>query len=184
MPATIDDVREAIGRLRAKGERPTNQNIRAILGYGSFEKLAPVFVWLLENGLKRDGRLLVIGGGVLQDIGCFIASVLFRGVRWEFIPTTLLAQCDSCIGSKSSINIESYKNQIGTFYAPDRVLLVTQALQTLPWDEVRSGLGEVIKLHLIAGDEPFCRIMKLLASVRIAASASGIINSVHNGGGG
>jgi 3-dehydroquinate synthase len=136
----------------------------------SFEKLAPVFVWLLENGLKRDGRLLVIGGGVLQDIGCFIASVLFRGVRWEFIPTTLLAQCDSCIGSKSSINIESYKNQIGTFYAPDRVLLVTQALQTLPWDEVRSGLGEVIKLHLIAGDEPFCRIMKLLASVRTDAA--------------
>jgi len=132
----------------------------------SFEKLTPVLVWLLENGLKRDGRLLVIGGGVLQDIGCFIASVLFRGVRWEFIPTTLLAQCDSCIGSKSSINIQSYKNQIGTFYAPDRVLLVTPILQTLPWDEIRSGLGEVIKLHLIAGEEPFGRIMKLLARVR------------------
>jgi 3-dehydroquinate synthase len=132
----------------------------------SFEKLTPVFVWLLENGLKRDGRLLVIGGGVLQDIGCFIASVLFRGVRWEFIPTTLLAQCDSCIGSKSSINIQSYKNQIGTFYAPDRVLLVTQVLQTLPWDEVRSGLGEVLKLHLIAGEEPYRRVMKLLAHAR------------------
>ena len=136
----------------------------------SFEKLTPVFVWLLENGLKRDGRLLVIGGGVLQDIGCFIASVLFRGVRWEFIPTTLLAQCDSCVGSKSSINIQSYKNQIGTFYAPDRIVLVTQMLQTLPWDEVRSGLGEVIKLHLIAGEEPFGRIMKLLAGVRTDAS--------------
>jgi len=136
----------------------------------SFEKLTPVFVWLLENGLKRDGRLLVIGGGVLQDIGCFIASVLFRGVRWEFIPTTLLAQCDSCIGSKSSINIESYKNQIGTFYAPDRVLLVTQTLQTLPRDEVRSGLGEVIKLHLIAGEEPFRRIMKLLPNVQTDAT--------------
>jgi 3-dehydroquinate synthase len=136
----------------------------------SFEKLTPVFVWLLENGLKRDGRLLVIGGGVLQDIGCFIASVLFRGIRWEFIPTTLLAQCDSCIGSKSSINIQSYKNQIGTFHAPDRILLVTQVLQTLPWDEVRSGLGEVIKLHLIAGEQPFDRIMKLLVNVRTDAT--------------
>ena len=52
----------------------------------SFEKLTPLFVWLLKNGLKRDGRLLVIGGGVVQDIGCFIASVLFRGVKWELIP--------------------------------------------------------------------------------------------------
>ena len=133
----------------------------------SFEKLAPVFVWLLENGLKRDGRLLVIGGGVLQDIGCFIASVLFRGVRWELIPTTLLAQCDSCIGSKSSINIQSYKNQIGTFYPPDRVLLVTDLLRTLPWDEVRSGMGEVIKLHLLAGEEPFRRLSQNLDRVRI-----------------
>ena len=132
----------------------------------SFEKLAPVFVWLLENGLKRDGRLLVIGGGVLQDIGCFIASVLFRGVRWELIPTTLLAQCDSCIGSKSSINIQSYKNQIGTFYPPDRVLLVTDLLRTLPWDEVRSGMGEVIKLHLLAGEEPFRRLSQSLNRVR------------------
>jgi len=132
----------------------------------SFEKLTPVFVWLLENGLKRDGRLLVIGGGVLQDIGCFIASVLFRGVKWELIPTTLLAQCDSCVGSKSSINIASYKNQIGTFYAPDRVLLIPTILKSLPWDEVRSGLGEVIKLHLIAGEEPFRCVMKLLPNVQ------------------
>ena len=137
----------------------------------SFERLAPVFVWLLENGLKRDGRLLVIGGGVLQDIGCFIASVLFRGVRWEFIPTTLLAQCDSCIGSKSSINIQSYKNQIGTFYAPDRVLLLSGILRTLPWDEVRSGLGEVIKLHLIAGEEPFQKVIKLLDNARTDVNA-------------
>jgi 3-dehydroquinate synthase len=132
----------------------------------SFERLAPVFVWLLENGLKRDGRLLVIGGGVLQDIGCFIASVLFRGVRWELIPTTLLSQCDSCIGSKSSINIQSYKNQIGTFYPPDRVLLVTDFLRTLPWDEVRSGMGEVIKLHLLAGEDRFRWLSERLDRVR------------------
>jgi 3-dehydroquinate synthase len=132
----------------------------------SFERLTPVFVWLLENGLKRDGRLVVIGGGVLQDIGGFIASVLFRGIRWELVPTTLLAQCDSCIGSKSSINIASYKNQIGTFHAPDRVLLATSVLRTLPWDEVRSGLGEVIKLHLLAGENEFRWVMPKLAGVR------------------
>lgn len=125
----------------------------------SFEVLTPLFLELLQRGLKRDGVIVVIGGGVLQDIGCFIASVLFRGVRWELIPTTLLAQADSCIGSKSSINIGSYKNQIGTFYPPHRVLLSAGVLDTLPWDEIRSGMGEVIKLQLLAGEDGFRELM-------------------------
>lgn len=131
----------------------------------SFELLTPLFVWLLQNGLRRDGSLLVVGGGVLQDIGCFIASVLFRGLRWELIPTTLLAQCDSCIGSKSSINIQSYKNQIGTFYSPHRVRLIFSMLKTLPWDEMRSGLGEAIKLHLLASETDFRQLMADLDSL-------------------
>jgi 3-dehydroquinate synthase len=121
---------------------------------------------LLKNGLRRDGCLLVVGGGVLQDIGCFIASVLFRGVRWELVPTTLLAQCDSCIGSKSSINIQSYKNQIGTFYSPHRICLTYSVLKTLPWDEIRSGLGEAIKLHLLTGEKEFSELMSDLPNVR------------------
>jgi 3-dehydroquinate synthase len=131
----------------------------------SFNQLEPVFLGLLARGLKRDGCLVVIGGGVLQDIGCFIATVLFRGVRWELIPTTLLAQADSCIGSKSSINIGSYKNQIGTFYPPHRVLIVSDVLKSLPWDEIRSGLGEVIKLQLIAGESGFNELMDDLEKV-------------------
>jgi len=125
----------------------------------SFENLAPVFIGLLQLGLKRDGVLVVIGGGVLQDIGCFIASVLSRGLCWELIPTTLLAQADSCIGSKSSINIGAYKNQIGTFYPPHRVLLTPEVLTTLPPDEIRSGLGEVIKLQLIKSQADFDELM-------------------------
>lgn len=131
----------------------------------SFERLTPIFLELLERGLKRDGTLVVIGGGVLQDIGCFIATVLFRGVRWELIPTTLLAQADSCIGSKSSINIGAYKNQIGAFFPPYRVLLVDDVLKSLPWDEVRSGLGEVIKLQLIEGESGFNELMNDLGRV-------------------
>ncbi len=131
----------------------------------SFERLTPIFVWLLQNGLRRDGCLLVVGGGVLQDIGCFIASVLFRGLRWELVPTTLLAQCDSCIGSKSSINIQSYKNQIGTFYPPHRVCLTFSVLKTLSWDEMRSGLGEAIKLHLLTSENDFQQLMAELDSL-------------------
>jgi len=125
----------------------------------SFEALTPVFLDLLARGLKRDRTLVVIGGGVLQDIGCFIASVLSRGLRWELLPTTLLAQADSCIGSKSSINIGAYKNQLGTFYPPHRVMLVSGVLSTLPPDEIRSGLGEVIKLQLLAGEAGYRELM-------------------------
>ena len=138
-------------------------------GYGALE---PVFLGLLEKGLNRSGSLVVIGGGVLQDLGCFIASVLARGIRWQLMPTTLLAQADSCIGSKSSINIGRYKNQIGTFYPPHRVLLVSEFLRTLPFDEIRSGLGEVIKLQLLAGERGFGELMADLAGFA-ASSADG-----------
>lgn len=138
----------------------------------SFEKLTPVFLGLLQRGLKRDGVLVVIGGGVLQDIGCFIASVLSRGLRWELIPTTLLAQADSCIGSKSSINIGTYKNQIGTFYPPHRVLLTPEVLTTLPADEIRSGLGEVIKLQLLKSQAGFDELMGDLAGLNPSTQAA------------
>jgi len=131
----------------------------------SFERLTPVILGLLQRGLKRDGVLVVIGGGVLQDIGCFIASVLSRGLRWELIPTTLLAQADSCIGSKSSINIGAYKNQIGTFCPPHRVLLTPEVLTTLPTDEIRSGLGEVIKLQLLKSQADFDELMADLSAL-------------------
>lgn len=133
--------------------------IEATEEHKSYERLSPIFLELLSKGLKRDGTLIVVGGGVAQDIGCFIATVLFRGVRWEFIPTTLLAQSDSCIGSKSSINIGDYKNQIGTFYPAHRVMVASDVLSSLPWDEIRSGLGEVIKLQLITGQAGFDELM-------------------------
>lgn len=129
----------------------------------TYEQLVPLFVSIIERGVRRNTTLCVVGGGVLQDIGCFIASVLFRGLRWELIPTTLLAQGDSCIGSKSSLNIGPYKNQLGTFYSPHRVLLAFSVLRTLSRDEIRSGLGEVIKLHLIDGPAAFAKLRALLA---------------------
>ncbi|PWU09741.1 MAG: 3-dehydroquinate synthase [Verrucomicrobia bacterium] len=132
----------------------------------SFEALTPIFLDLLKRELKRDGLLIVIGGGVLQDIGAFIATVLFRGLRWELIPTTLLAQADSCIGSKSSINIGPYKNQIGTFCPPNRIQVTSSVLATLPWDEIRSGLGEVIKLQLLSSEKGFRELMDDLKSWR------------------
>jgi 3-dehydroquinate synthase len=131
----------------------------------TYENLLPLFLALLDKGVRRGTTLCVVGGGVVQDIGCFIASVLFRGLRWELVPTTLLSQCDSCIGSKSSLNIGPYKNQLGTFYSPHRIWLAPSVLRTLTRDEIRSGLGEAIKLHLIAGTKPFTTLRAQLAAL-------------------
>ena len=132
----------------------------------SYEELTPAFAWLLKMGFQRRGHLVVIGGGVVQDIGCFIASVLFRGVEWTLVPTTLLAQCDSCIGSKSSLNVAGYKNQLGTFYPPHRIFLDTGFLASLSETEILSGLGEAIKLHMIEGEEALERLRGQLSAGR------------------
>ena len=137
--------------------------IEATEGAKSLDALGPSIEWLLRSGFRRDCLLLVVGGGVLQDLSCFIASTLFRGVRWSLVPTTLLAQCDSCIGSKSSINVGHFKNQMGTFYPPHQVLLAFDVLRSLPPDEVRSGLGEAIKLHLIEGEAAVARLRPKLS---------------------
>lgn len=97
---------------------------------------------------NKSFELYAIGGGVVQDIVCFLASIYYRGLNWIFIPTTLEAQGDSCIGSKSSINFKGKKNQIGTFYPPKKILIDKNFLKTLKRDLILSGLGEM--LHYFA----------------------------------
>jgi len=106
---------------------------------------------LMEMGVRRQTTLVVVGGGILQDLAGFAASILFRGIPWVFLPTTLLAQADSCIGGKTSLNFQNFKNLLGTFWPPQRVLLAPAFLATLEEDVFFSGLGEVLKLHLMGG---------------------------------
>ena len=127
--------------------------IEATEAHKSFDYIHVVINSLLENNIKRNTRLIAIGGGIIQDITGFIASILFRGVEWVFYPTTLLAQSDSCIGSKTSINFDDYKNQLGTFYPPRRIILDVNFLKTLKTDDIKSGLGEIIKVHLLDGEQ-------------------------------
>lgn len=140
-------------------------SVEATESQKSFENLGWIFSRLLEGGFRRDCEILAIGGGVIQDIACFVSSVLLRGARWHLIPTTLLAQCDSCIGSKSSINIGKFKNQIGNFYPPHGVALVPQMLATLSRDDIRSGLGEAIKLHLLSSEKDLRHLQSLLSGL-------------------
>lgn len=107
---------------------------------------------LVGRNIRKDNILFVVGGGAVEDLAGFVSTVLFRGINWVFCPTTLLAQADSCIGSKSSINFGKYKNLLGSFYPPSEVLIDVDFLETLPLDEIRSGIGEILHFYLVAGD--------------------------------
>ena len=119
----------------------------------TLEGVQEIYEHLLERSAKRNLTLITIGGGILQDVTGFAASTLYRGINWIFIPTTLLAQADSCIGSKTSLNYGRYKNLIGSFYPPSKVWIDPSFLRTLQTQDFYSGLGEVVKLHIMAGEE-------------------------------
>lgn len=121
----------------------------------SYQGLEPLIHRIIESGFRRGNRLVAIGGGVVQDATAFISSVLYRGVEWIFFPTTLLAQADSCIGSKTSINFGSYKNQLGGFYPPTRIIVHVPFLHTLLDADYMSGIGEMYHYFLIAGQTDF-----------------------------
>lgn len=131
----------------------------------SYKNVEPIFHWLLENKFRKDCCLIVVGGGITQDVGCFITTVLFRGSQWKLLPTTLLAQSDSCIGSKSSINIGPYKNQIGSFYPPHSVHISHDVLSTLTNDEIFSGVGEMIKLALLDSEAAYMKARSQIGSL-------------------
>jgi 3-dehydroquinate synthase len=136
---------------------PSVLRIEATEDAKSLERFPAYVGHLVEKGLRRDHHLLAIGGGIIQDITCFLSATMLRGVAWHFLPTTLLAQCDSCIGSKSSINCGDAKNILGTFTPPRKVTIATPFLDTLDEREVRSGVGEMLKVHAIAGTAAFDR---------------------------
>lgn len=120
---------------------------------------------LVEYPAKRNLTMISIGGGILQDVSGFAASTLYRGINWIYIPTTLLAQADSCIGSKTSLNYRSYKNLLGTFYPPSRIHIYSPFLKTLQAADFYSGFGEVIKLHLMGGRDLFTSLLTLTPAV-------------------
>lgn len=107
---------------------------------------------------KRNVVLISMGGGIVQDITGFVANILYRGIKWIFVPTTLLAACDSCIGGKTSLNYKTYKNLLGTFYPPDVIHICPQFFNTLSESDFKSGMGEVLKFNIMAGVNGLAKI--------------------------
>lgn len=119
----------------------------------SWDHLQSVADWLLENRVDRKSVLIVMGGGVVGDLGGFAASVTLRGIPFVQIPTTLLAQVDSSVGGKTGINTAQGKNLIGSFYQPVAVLCDTDTLKTLPPRELMAGYAEIVKYGLLGSSE-------------------------------
>lgn len=114
---------------------------------------------LLDIGIKRNYSITCIGGGISQDVCGFISSIIFRGIQWNFIPTTLLSQADSCIGGKTSLNFDNYKNIIGSFYPPQKIFMIPEFILTLKTRDYYSGIGELVKMHIIGGEKRINHIM-------------------------
>jgi len=119
----------------------------------------------MERSAKKNMTMISIGGGILQDITGFAATTLYRGINWIFVPTTLLAQADSCIGSKTSLNYKRFKNLVGTFYPPKEVYVFSPFLATLNEVDYYSGLGEVVKLHIMGGRKTTSELVRMLPSL-------------------
>ena len=110
-------------------------------------------IWqgLVEGGIERSSCLVALGGGVIGDLTGFAAATYMRGVRWVNVPTSLLAMVDASIGGKTGADLPQGKNLIGAFHPPSLVLVDPLVLESLPLEELRSGLAELVK-HAVIGD--------------------------------
>lgn len=110
---------------------------------------------LARKEFDRDSTVLALGGGVVGDLAGYVASFFMRGIEYIQVPTTLLAQVDSSIGGKTGVNIPEGKNLFGSFYQPKAVITDVETLKTLPEQEIRNGLAEIIKYGMIRDAELF-----------------------------
>ena len=132
---------------------------------GAVEELCRQFA---QWGLTRRDAVVAVGGGAVTDLAGFAAAVYHRGIRVVYVSTTLLGQIDASVGGKTGVNLPEGKNLVGAFWQPSAVLCDTEALDTLPPEEMQSGLGEMAKYHFIADADlhslPLCeRIARCVA---------------------
>jgi len=119
---------------------------------------------LIENGADRKSVILNVGGGMICDFGGFVASCFQRGIRFINIPTSLLAMTDAAIGGKTGVDFQGYKNYVGVFSSPEFVWINTTFLNTLPVEEIKNGLTEIVK-HAIIGSVDLWQVLENLAYV-------------------
>jgi 3-dehydroquinate synthase len=166
LPGMLGDGVQRVAVIHPRALAATGETVREDLagqGYdahaveipdGEEAKLAPVasFCWqvLGRTGFTRSDAVVTVGGGSTTDVGGFVAATWLRGVRVVHLPTTLLAMVDAAVGGKTGMNTAEGKNLVGAFHEPAGVLCDLATLETLPRNELVSGLAEVVKCGFVA----------------------------------
>ena len=148
--ARVRDVLEGAGwRVAGTVEVPSGESSKSMDAYaGALRRLARL-------GLTRDGTIFALGGGVVGDLGGFVAGTYLRGIDLVMLPTSLLAMVDSAVGGKVGIDLPEGKNLVGVFVRPRLVAADLDWLTTLPERELSNGLAETIKMGLLSGGDFF-----------------------------
>ena len=139
-----------------------NRYEHVLIGLGEASKTLvtadAIYKKFISMGVDRSTFVLAIGGGIVTDVAGFVASTYMRGVEFGFVSTSLLGQVDASVGGKNGVNVDGYKNMVGTFTQPRFVICDVGMLRTLPKREVRTGMAEVIKAGIIADEELFSKL--------------------------
>jgi shikimate kinase/3-dehydroquinate synthase len=144
--------------LRATGFRPFACSIPDGEPHKTLATVATLYEQFLAGGLDRSGTVLSLGGGVTGDVAGFAAATFMRGIRFVQVPTTLLAMVDASVGGKTGVDLRQGKNLVGVFKQPALVVIDPTVLATLPAEEIRSGLAEVIKHGVISDPDLFVKL--------------------------
>ncbi|MCQ2134053.1 MAG: 3-dehydroquinate synthase [Bacteroidales bacterium] len=140
--------------------------IRATESDKNMDTVLDICSWLLEDSADRYAMVLAVGGGITSDMVGFAASIYKRGIRFAYIPTTLLSQVDAAIGGKTGVNMESYKNMIGVINQPDFTYECPEVLETLPYREFVGGSAEMLKTFIIENnDGNYAKAVKVLSAI-------------------
>jgi 3-dehydroquinate synthase len=153
------DLEKAGWRVADVVEIPAGEGSKNLSVYGEVVRR------LARSGMPRDGALFALGGGVVGDLGGFVAGTYMRGIDFVALPTSLLAMVDSSVGGKVGVDLPEGKNLVGAFVRPRLVVADLGRLSTLPEAEVSYGLAEVIKMSLLAGGD-FYEDLDLVAACR------------------
>jgi 3-dehydroquinate synthetase len=140
-------VGELVSRLSSK-DIPV-KSISASEQNKTMDTVMEICAWLLDNNADRDAMVLAVGGGITTDMTGFAASIYKRGVRFAYVPTTLLSQVDAAIGGKTGVNFDKYKNMLGVIRQPEFTYLCPQVLESLPQRDFCSGAAEMLKTFII-----------------------------------
>jgi len=116
-------------------------------------------------GLNRKSRVICIGGGILQDLCTLVCSLYMRGIDWDFVPSTLQAMGDSCVGGKSSVNLGTRKNVIGNYFPPKNIFLDTSLIRSLSCQDVQCGLLEILKINMLQTEVQLTDFFQLFSRV-------------------